>query len=166
MYEEKDVLTIEVLLLNKLQILFDSMNQRDEQQFDENTELIEMLFSQDQETKDELLDYKKKLGIGLTATVDEIKRDSVNCKTPISKKTFISVNKYRLEWLFRKDYLSKIIEVYGQRDILQFRKPVTAKIATLAPPSAEIKDIKDIESEVDVKTRNVGKENTPENPQP
>jgi len=117
--ENNEKVTIEVLLRRKLLVLFDSMNERSEELFDENFEILEMLLSYDEKAHKELIEYQNKLKKILVDNIQRLKKDSVMSRNTIVRKRLIRDNKYKYEWLFRKDCMYKVIEIFRKRGILE-----------------------------------------------
>jgi len=146
--------TIDTLLLNRLETLLSSITTKDSQLFDETTELIEMLLYTDNSAYKELLDYRKTLEKSLTSIISKNKVKANELSSKISSKIFLDTIQDKYEWLFRKDYLFKIIEIYSKRTILEYTKQETIEFEKV--------DEEEMYNYVD-KIGSVGTENITEN---
>ena len=117
---------VEDMLLDRLSTLFLAMNTRDGNVFDECVDWIEYLLSWERSSYDELIAYKQKLQWGMKLKFAEAILASENIDTSLSKKVFKKKSIVNLEWMFRRDYLIKIIEIFFKRQILTYRRPTYA----------------------------------------
>jgi len=121
-------ITIESLLRMKLTELLATMSTRDENLFDENTDIIKMFLSRDVKAYQTCTAYQTKLENALKEKMLQVQKDSIRCNNAISKKKYIETKRHEYEWTFRKDYLFKIIDIYIARGILESENPPIVNI--------------------------------------
>ena len=126
--EEASSRKVEDMLLDRLSTLFLALNTRDGNVFDECVDWIEYLLSWERDSYDELIGYKKKLQMGMNLKFAEAILASDDIDSSLSKKVFKKKSIVNLEWMFRRDYLIKIIEIFFKRQILTYRKPTYATV--------------------------------------
>ncbi len=125
---EDGKITIESLLRMKLGELLNTMTARDGDLFDETTDIIEMFLSKDTIAYQTCIDYQKKLKKALETKMLQIQDDAIQCNNPISKKKYIETKRNEYEWMYRKDYLFKIIDIFITRAILESENPPVINI--------------------------------------
>lgn len=115
---------IESMLLERLKILFQATDEGDDQRFDKNSELIEMILYQDEKIYNEFMEYKEKLQRALKNKLDQSVKDSSHASSSLSQKVFLEVTRDKIEWDYRNDYLWKIVEVLSKMQVISFQNKV------------------------------------------
>ena len=112
---------IEDILMIHLTNMVVSLNERDKSSFDEAIEFTEFLLEDEEDSYNELMEYKDMLEKLLYKKVTEVVFKARQMSNTLKQKRFKKRNTDILEWDFRRSYLKKLVNIYTKRRLLEHR---------------------------------------------
>jgi len=119
---------IEDMLLLHLYNMVICLNERDKASFDESMEFTEFLLEDDEDSYNEMMNFKSEIETMLYKKVTEIVLNARKMSNTLKQKRYKKRNTDILEWDFRRSYLKKLVEIYTKKRLLDHRVQTYAKL--------------------------------------
>ena len=138
--KEPELLTMEKLLIKRVDKLFEAMDNAIGDLFDDITDEIEMILQLVPPIYEELMIEKRFLTKEMDSAIKSVSQISELARDDIYKQRFVVGETNSIEWDFRKDYLQLILNVMGKYQLIPFESPFIGEM-TSVQPETEIEEV-------------------------
>ena len=138
--KEPELLTMEKLLIKRIDKLFEAMDNAIGDLFDDITDEIEMILQLVPPIYEELMIEKRFLTKEMDSAIKSVSQISELARDDIYKQRFVVGETNSIEWDFRKDYLQLILNVMGKYQLIPFESPFIGEMISVQPET-EIEEV-------------------------
>ena len=138
--KEPELLTMEKLLIKRIDKLFEAMDNAIGDLFDDITDEIEMIIHLVPPIYEELMIEKQFLTKEMNSAIKSVSQISELARDDIYKQRFLVGETNSIEWDFRKDYIEVILNVMGKYQLIPFESPFIGEMTSIQS-AAEIEEV-------------------------
>jgi len=131
--KEPELVTMENLLIKRIDKLFEAMDNAIGDLFDDITDEIEMIIHLVPPIYEELMIEKRILTKEMDSAIKSVSQISELARDDIYKQRFLVGETNSIEWDFRKDYIQIILNVMGKYQLIPFESPFIGEMTSIHP---------------------------------
>ena len=145
--KEANVLSLEQLLMKRLEKAFDALDDGQGELFDDIVEEMEMLLKLKPHIYSQLLAYKQELTKNLSVLAQQAANIAASARNEIQRRNFYEGEIEAIEWDARKDYLDQIITIMGVNQMLPMDTSAPATLESMHQQTLEEEEPEEPETE-------------------